>query len=240
MESNKNFQSTASKEAAIKAAHKALQQTNQAFPFGSGNVSTKIIDKTPASDKIIVTPFLFSSLDANRRRNLEALINEKLIDLATKKINQVRSIAIEIKNAINNQHISLEEKKHLLFRLRFVLAEKAAEVGAGNCGELTPYAFLQLVFSDYPGKIEYVAFKGGEHEFIVLNRSDHSKIDDWKTWTEESVILDPWLNKVYTANEFASIWRDNPWNIPINHLKTKILFNNADYAKEAKASMKKT
>lgn len=128
----------------------------------------------------------------------------------------------------------LEETKNMdleprRIKLRTTIAKLAKQLGVGNCEELATVAFLTLIKNNYQGKIEFVAFQGVDHVFVVLNRPDGTDPTDWKTWGANTIILDPWINRVFRANEFGNVWKQNTLQFNPQDVKTFIKFDDSTF-----------
>jgi hypothetical protein len=222
---------------AFDIAQKVLAETRKNFPLGSDNILP--IQKT--SEKILVNQGLFSK---QHSQNLDALLDVKIPSIAKKNITKLRKeidlLLIETKDT------PLEERR---FIIRTAIAKEASKLGAGNCEEMATFAFLECV-KIFSGKVEFVAFEkenrswessnnseyilsnilnpSVDHVFVVLNRPEDSDPSDWRTW-KEAVVVDPWINQAFHAEEMRKIWENNIWNVNPEKMKTHIKFNDSSF-----------
>lgn len=209
-----------SQENPIEVAQAALIQSRKQFPLGPDNIFPVIVNRHSGQIKF------FSSLAVShyspQRRKLEAILDQKISDLARKRITDNR----EEMNSIIRYANNMSDDTAIRVKRTF-FAKKSAKKGAGRCDELATSSFLYVV-DNFPGKVELAEFTIEkifkcpqnktnaptiffQHVFVVVNRPDDSKKEDWKTWGSDTIILDPWINCTFRANQFAEVWRDNPW-----------------------------
>src|SRR3990167_2322479 len=72
----------------------------------------------------------------------------------------------------------------------------------GNCSELSKSAFVYLL--KRTDNVEVVEIVGGDHVFVIINRSSSSDLQHPDTWGDTSVICDPFTNKVFPAADYKT------------------------------------
>lgn len=214
-------------QSALQAANESLRETIKNFPFGSSNIHRVVIHACPLRDQLVVSSshqFFAHVKSSEEKRNVDALIDDDLNALMEKYIAKFRE---DIKKIIDQtEGMPIETRRHTV---RNILAKKASAYGMGNCDELATFAFLNVIENNYSGKVEFVSFQDLDHVFVVLNRPAESKADDWRTWGENTVILDPWINQVFTADRFSAVWKQNPWQMAPESIKIKIKFDDTSF-----------
>ncbi|MDF1795024.1 MAG: hypothetical protein P1U63_00665 [Coxiellaceae bacterium] len=85
-----------------------------------------------------------------------------------------------------------EEHLHLM-------AEKAEEWGAGNCGEMTAICYHSCkALCEKDARIQKVEYLNLDaHALLVINRATDSDISDCETWGDSCYILDAWNKECY-------------------------------------------
>lgn len=90
-----------------------------------------------------------------------------------------------------------------IFLLRTLVVAIKAQ-GTGNCYE---FAFYASSILSKAMRVEIFRVKDksaqGNHVFLVINRDPESSIDDPELWEEKTLIVDPYLRKIYSASEIA-------------------------------------
>lgn len=210
-------------------AEEVLNETRKQFALGSVNITAIKTDENIHSDRITLFPSLFENKSTPPRQTLDALIDDPIDAVSKKRITENREKLI--KETILRQNFLVGVSKFLEeINLRLQHAERSAATGSGNCGEMALYAFLKIMEKKYKGSVEYVGFREGDHDFIVINRPRNSEIENWKSWGPDTVILDPWLNKVFPATKLKDYLK-----YYINQLNSKYLletflrFNETDF-----------
>lgn len=159
-----------------------------------------------------------------KHRSLDAIVDINLADVAKKNLDQIRK---EVKQLIEDtKEMDIKERR---LKIRATLANLAKQYSTGNCEELATMAFLTLLKNDYPGKIEFVAFRNVDHVFVVLNRPDNTDPKNWKEWGKDTIILDPWIKRVFSAEEFADIWRNNTIGLNPYTEETFVKFDDSSF-----------
>lgn len=108
--------------------------------------------------------------------------------------NDENRYAVSLKNAMDNNEISMRTANERLIEFRAALA---AAYGAGNCAEQAALAFIYLrdkgIFPlDYMFKPNWAPFLDfGGHAFVVIGRKEGSDAANPSTWGELAVIADP-------------------------------------------------
>ena len=81
----------------------------------------------------------------------------------------------------------------------------------GNCGEcvdgLTP-----TLLKDYKSvdRIESVNMFP-KHSFLIVNRAPLTELNNPLSWNPEALVVDPWIGKVYTVDEFNALGTGVPF-----------------------------
>lgn len=204
---------------AFDIASVVLADTLKHIPLGSSNIKPVMHDKQ--TDKITFYPsLLFKSPHA---RSVDALTDQALSDIANNHVAQTRISTLAVRERIRN--LPINEQRIMV---RSYLAGQSKSRGAANCEGLSTLAFLDLI-GRYNGKIEMMYFKNVDHIFVVLNRPENSNPELWQTWGENTIILDPWIKQVFTANEFSTVWKNNHWHVPPSNLTTGMQCNDAQF-----------
>lgn len=198
----------------FKVAEKVLEKTHNSLVVGSDNISTIKKHEHPLVDSITISQELHTIRKVHERSKLNAL---NLFTMQKDDQRRLRSII----NTDNNSHRANQKvqfMRHLQTVVKwpqkyqvlhnFLIARLALEFGIGNCGELVILAMFFLKEMKYEGLMEYIQFENFHHSFVVLNRPLGSNIADYRTWGKDTIILDPWLNVVCTADEFLSFWKN--------------------------------
>lgn len=86
-------------------------------------------------------------------------------------------------------------------------AALAEQKDCGNCREFSASTFMYLVNANYLGSIEWVQYDGGDHAFVVLNRSESTNEKAPLTWGKDCWIADSWDNKVVHSKDY---WDEMP------------------------------
>ena len=104
-------------------------------------------------------------------------------------------------------------------RMALNFAESAERFGAGNCGEHSAVAYIQLRrMGVYP--VDWVHFKNKDHAFVLIGRSTAGK------YSAEEIPKQPWFNDVVVCDAYwgrCDFWSKlltdyNPESIiPIHH-----------------------
>lgn len=82
------------------------------------------------------------------------------------------------------------------------LIEACNKTNTGNCAEMAWKAFEYMLENHPDISAEYFSIAGGDHAFLVINRSPDSKASDPTTWGDDAYICDPWSNTYYPAKEY--------------------------------------
>lgn len=190
-------------------AETALKKTRDMLSLGSSNISKLYYDKH--TDKPITLRGLFSSFDSKRRLSLEALsllelgiakhfgIGEDLNSLSGFRMPQIRGDF----GASNPYHHDDPNKSPWQNEL-----DSALTMQAGHCHELALCALALLRHEGYEGRMEFIQFKYFRHVFVIINRPQESSLDDWKSWGNETIIIDPWINEVLRGDQFGQYWKE--------------------------------
>ncbi|MFW2571582.1 pentapeptide repeat-containing protein [Legionella sp. 29fVS95] len=195
----KNKVPATAREEALEIADKCLDKIVSSFRYGSRNIRVVTKNKNLYSDKITILPSFFSKQPKSRQ--LDALLLDSNQVLASQRLNRKRAAEISTDYAYD---ADFNVKKH-----NHINAIVSSEYSAGNCGELALMAAILVKDFGFQGSVEYMEFKKYDHFFVVLNRPNSSKKDQPNTWGPDTVILDPWLKAVFTADQFESFWLKN-------------------------------
>lgn len=174
------------------------------------------------SDKIIIYSPLFER--HSRRKMLDALVDAPITTITQKRIEEIR---FETDKVLRNTEGMPSAERRV--QLRATIAKLAKEFGAGNCEELATLAFFTLLKNGYQGKIEFVACRGVDHVFVILNRPEKSDPTNWQTWGKYTIVLDPWINKVFRADTFGHIWKHNTLRLHPDELITFVKFDDSAF-----------
>lgn len=80
-------------------------------------------------------------------------------------------------------------------------AKHAIQFGCGNCGEQASLAFVHMRDTGvYP--LDYIELRNGDHSFVVIGRTEESRVEVASHWGGGAAICDPWSSAVYTVTEF--------------------------------------
>ena len=138
------------------------------------------------------------------KKGSTTLENNQLSDEYTSALNQG---VYDIRNFIYNYYKSHQQVLDQNFITALYENEIAftSKYSLGNCSEESLQA-LDYVLCHVKEKIRAEAFflLGGDHAFLVLNRSPDSWAFLPSTWGENAVICDPWAGKFYKASDYSS------------------------------------
>lgn len=164
--------------------------------LGSSNIQA--INYSPANDSPLIVNDLLSDQHSEKRVLLDALLNVPIKEIVSAQIK---------KHAIQDLGESIDiEDNNITGYSELMGVKHTLNARAGNCDALTQCALLELIKTGYTGNAEVMQFTRLDHIFLVLNRPQNSDKSNWKTWGNDTVILDVWLNKVFASNQLGSIW----------------------------------
>lgn len=213
----------------LSMAKKTLKITRDTYLLGSCNISpishprinhryagkptweNKKLDTLEGilSDQLVVSPTLFNHQHPKKRNTLDALLDTDLKKLTRERLEKSRedivAFAKELVKKNDNKDSNEKIKRGLLFYS--YLSKKSAQMNVGNCSELAAFAFLLLLKSGYMGRAELMSFLNRDHDFVILNRPEGTDDTNWETWGPQTIILEAWLNKTFTADKFGHVWR---------------------------------
>jgi hypothetical protein len=76
---------------------------------------------------------------------------------------------------------------------------------AGNCYEFAFFAHWLLISQDIHSEIFRVRGNTGDsHVFLVLNRDTATRAHDFHAWNLDTIVVDPYLEKIYLASEIPT------------------------------------
>lgn len=103
------------------------------------------------------------------------------------------------------------------------IVKRLAQWGIGNCSDLSQAVFALLMHYPREGfekmalpglaapiPIEVLTMNDDDHEFVVINRKKESKLNDFQTWGDNVIIIDPWLRECYSLEDVLSEKRTSP------------------------------
>lgn len=196
----------------------ALSKTRDHFVLGSNNIMPIIQDKGSAyDDSLKINQGLFSH--KKRQSSVDALIDDKLSDLAVKRMQQSMQKALEFGMALNTEisekaNDNFEEVTRLSAENEYKLHINGVKLSqitmGGNCGEMS--LFLSYVLHhEFKINSEIYEFesKGLDHGFLVIGRDEQTDPADIRTWNADTIIVDPWLNRIFTPQTFLEHWGKN-------------------------------
>lgn len=186
----------------IKVAERVLDAIPKLLVIGAGNISIAKHSKNLHIDTIAFSSSLFSPQRAYSHVNVLTTINVK--KYAKKQTKRNRAVT-------DSERFPGYEGLSYFLALKFAL-----ETGSSYCHEFVLAALYLLKKYKYTGTIHCLSFKNWSHTFLVLNLPPGAKINDFRTWGSETVILDPWLNEVCTGIQFLTTWKDK-----ISYMKKK-------------------
>ena len=114
-------------------------------------------------------------------------------------------------------------------RYRQYLSFVAAQSGAGNCDAMSTYAFMRFVgTAPHTFTVELAVFDeektGLDHVFLVLGRPPNTPQELCSQWTDETIILDAWLNQILVLGKMIDEWK-KVFGLESNRFTAKILFD---------------
>lgn len=88
------------------------------------------------------------------------------------------------------------------------LAEVARKKKAGNCGEVSAIAFVELLKIERIRPLEIIHAEEGwaDHAFVLVGRKSNIPFNKPKKWTADMFVADPWANIACPANEYLKLW----------------------------------
>ena len=217
----------------LSTAFLVLSRVRAAYPLGSNNIGAAVYSNATDSYQINQA---FIGLSAHSRQ-LRSLLDPDitLYDLVARSRNDFWRAVDNGEYHIKKSYITSSERRRVV---RQILAEQSSRRGAGNCEEMSTYAFLQIeeeILSTHdPGIIQnelmYVGHpKEIEHVFVVLNRPPNSN-EHWQSWGSGAIILDPWINRVFFASDFFNVWKCfNPFGYNPNTWEVYTQFNRTSF-----------
>lgn len=166
-----------------------------------------------------------SNIDV-RNYKLEALLDVKVSLLAKQRIAEQRKKLHDL--IVNTENMPPKARRR---KVRETMAILAAAAGAGNCEELSTFAFFELLrLKDRDFSIESIVFDAPlDHALLVINRDYSTDIKHWQTWNPTAIIVDPWINLNYSPVEFTKIWQNNEWFIPSQQITISRKFDAEEF-----------
>ncbi len=83
-------------------------------------------------------------------------------------------------------------------------------MGAGNCGEQAAVAFKYLENHGIR-PLDYVCFRTRDHAFVILGSSVPIRQTNFKEWSTEGVVCDPWGDWVDLACRLVVKYPHDTW-----------------------------
>lgn len=86
------------------------------------------------------------------------------------------------------------------------IASEAESNHCGNCGE---HASVAMMYLHRRGirPLDFMTLTNGDHDFVIIDRSENSTISLPNTWGSSAVVCDTWSRAVYPANEMINRMR---------------------------------
>jgi len=214
----------------LNIAREVLKKTRLAYPRGSGNI--KSVGYNQRTDSY----FLYSSLleTKKRSRTLDALLDPDITtnSLVHSSRNIYKSILPRMARHVDDGIITSQVRRRVT---RQLLANESSSRGSGNCEEMSTYVFLQIENKRLDksnqlisqNELVYVRSPSDiDHTFIVINRPKDSDISNWKTWGEVAIVIDPWINRAFSAPHFNREWSsNNPFGHSPNRWVMSLMFD---------------
>ncbi len=88
----------------------------------------------------------------------------------------------------------------------------AEQFSCGNCGEQSAIAFMFLYEAGFH-PLDRMRRTFADHAFVVIGRVKGSNPEDYRTWGESAVVVDPWDKSFYRASDIPSKMYGNPLGI---------------------------
>lgn len=195
----------------------ALSKTRDHFVLGSSNIMPIIQNKDSAyDDSIKINQGLFSH--KKRQSNVDALIDDKLSELGVKRMQQRMQKALEFGMALNTQigeaAKDIEEENKLSAENEYKLHLHGVKLSqitlGGNCGDMSLF-LSHVLYHEFKINSEIYEFEssGLDHGFLVISRDEQTDPNDVRTWNANTIIVDPWLNRIFTPQTFMEHWGKN-------------------------------
>ena len=190
------------------AAKKLLTVITNTYILGSANIRPLSYAKLRRhSDRISIYPSLFSRKE--QQRTVEALIDEPVKNIGNRRIVEFREE--------NRQKAEEDKSKDLYMRIRLSRSrqiECSMKAMAGNCVEMCSFGLKYVTDSKdellAKQRVEVMKFAAPfDHCFLVMGRDPATPINDYTRWNKDVLIIDPWLNKIMTLDEFDKFWKQN-------------------------------
>lgn len=196
----------------------ALSKTRDHFVLGSSNIMPIIQNKGSAyDDSLKINQGLFSH--KKKQNNIDALIDDKLSDLAVKRMRQSLQKALEFGMALNTEisekaNDNPEEENRLSAENEYKVHINGVKLSqitmGGNCGDMSLF-LSHVLYHEFKINSEIYEFesKGLDHGFLVIGRDEQTDPADVRTWNANTIIVDPWLNRIFTPQTFLEHWGKN-------------------------------
>lgn len=184
-------------------ALQVLAETRAKFKLGSSNIGPVNYDRR--SDSYFTVPSLFGQKESSR--SFHSLVDPEHWDVNAR----VRRGRAEWQGYVNTipPWVSPGDKRRVA---RAFVDANSGRLGAGNCEEMATSAYLNLINRNIPEEVELVYVSQPvqvDHIFVVIDRPAHTAIGNWRTWGHGTVILDPWINAVFRADQMLQAWLGN-------------------------------
>ena len=197
--------------------------------LGSTNIKSTFHSKH--IDKYITNEEL---LFKTKNRTVDTLIFDNLDQVRKDKLNSIRALCREY---VDESLASQMPTKYLRFFLRNKLKYLSEIYGIGNCEELATQVFM-LWCANYSGIYKDVCMAyfdmSDKYKFESqgLNPQDIDHIFviiGYQEYGQNAIIIDPWLNKIYTLKELNGNIKYNIFNVPSSEIVIKIKFSLHDF-----------
>jgi hypothetical protein len=83
------------------------------------------------------------------------------------------------------------------------MASSAQHWGAGNCGEQAALAF-QFLRNKGIRPLDYCRYQNSDHAFVILRSLKLITPSNFKEWSVDAVLCDPWYNRAEIAGMMAT------------------------------------
>ncbi|QIV96147.1 hypothetical protein EDC55_10921 [Allofrancisella inopinata] len=195
--------------------------------LGSTNIKNTFY--SPHLDKYIVNEGIISK---KRNYTIDALTYENINEIKTEKLSLMRNI---IRNYMNEQNFQGMNTEHKRFFLRNKIRFLSEKYGLGNCEELATQAFFMwcINYSEIYNDVCLAFFKVSEnyyntslkpeeidHIFVIVGHNEYG---------DNSIIIDPWLNQIFTLKEFKTKMKYNIFNVPSMDIEIRKKFSIKDF-----------
>ncbi len=136
---------------------------------------------------------------------------EALVDVPLKKLRNERIFEYRQENLMMMLEDKNQDYREKLRQFHHREATFSASAMAANCAEMCCFGLKYVMenkefITNQP--LEVMNFMAPmEHYFLVLGRDPSIQVGDYKRWNSDTLIIDLWLNKVMTLQEFDRFWK---------------------------------